>query len=137
VITFPGLLHVDIKYLAPMPDETHRRDAFAAIDRATRWVDLRSHRHQSEQSSVDFQRGFHRAIPVKSKTSRPTTAASSSIASTQMPRNLVASLLGLGGGCEVVAHAVSHHRLGTCFNRGQELLDGQLQQGRQVNQPAS
>ena len=34
----PGFVHVDVKYLPPMPDEEQRRYLFAAIDRATRWV---------------------------------------------------------------------------------------------------
>jgi hypothetical protein len=36
----PGFLHVDIKYLPQMPDETSRSYLFVAIDRATRWVFL-------------------------------------------------------------------------------------------------
>ncbi|MBB1078238.1 IS481 family transposase, partial [Rhodoferax sp. 4810] len=36
----PGFVHVDVKYLPQMPDETHRRYLFVAIDRATRWVYL-------------------------------------------------------------------------------------------------
>ncbi len=36
----PGFVHVDIKYLPQMPDQTHRSYLFAAIDRATRWVYL-------------------------------------------------------------------------------------------------
>ncbi len=43
----PGFVHVDIKYLPQMPDETERRSLFSAcvdacvgIDRATRWVYL-------------------------------------------------------------------------------------------------
>ena len=34
----PGLVHVDVKYLPQLPDADPRRDRFAAIDRATRWV---------------------------------------------------------------------------------------------------
>ncbi len=34
----PGFVHVDVKYLPQMPDESQRRYLFAAIDRATRWV---------------------------------------------------------------------------------------------------
>ena len=34
----PGFVHVDVKYRPRMPDETHRKHLFAAIDRATRWV---------------------------------------------------------------------------------------------------
>jgi hypothetical protein len=37
----PGFLHIDIKYLPQMPDETKRRYLFVAIDRATRWVYFR------------------------------------------------------------------------------------------------
>lgn len=33
----PGFIHIDIKYLPQMPDETSRRYSFVAIDRATRW----------------------------------------------------------------------------------------------------
>ena len=34
----PGFIHIDVKYLPQMPDETSRRYLFVAIDRATRWV---------------------------------------------------------------------------------------------------
>ncbi len=34
----PGFLHIDVKCLPQMPDETSRRYLFVAIDRATRWV---------------------------------------------------------------------------------------------------
>jgi len=34
----PGFVHVDLKYLPQMPDETERRYLYVAIDRATRWV---------------------------------------------------------------------------------------------------
>jgi len=37
----PGFLHVDLKYLPQMADETTRRHLFAAIDWATRWVFVR------------------------------------------------------------------------------------------------
>ena len=32
----PGFIHIDIKYLPQMPDESSRRYLFVAIDRATR-----------------------------------------------------------------------------------------------------
>ncbi len=50
----PGFLHVDIKYLPQMPEETSRRYLFVAIDRATRWVYMRTYRDQTERSSTDF-----------------------------------------------------------------------------------
>src|SRR5512139_238795 len=37
----PGFLHIDVKYLPQMPDETKRRYLFVAIDLATRWVFVR------------------------------------------------------------------------------------------------
>jgi transposase InsO family protein len=61
----PGFLHMDIKYLPKMPDESSRRYLFVAIDRATRWVYLRTYRDQTERSSVDFLRRLHKAVPFK------------------------------------------------------------------------
>ena len=64
----PGFLHIDIKYLPQMPDETHRRYLFVAIDRATRWVFMRSYRDPSDKSSTDFLRRPKRAAPMRIKT---------------------------------------------------------------------
>jgi len=61
----PGFLHVDIKYLPQMPDQTARSYLFVAIDRATRWVYLRIYSDQSERSSTDFLRRLHAAAPMK------------------------------------------------------------------------
>ena len=61
----PGYLHIDIKYLPQMPDESSRRYLFVAIDRATRWVFLRTYGDQTERSSVDFLRRVHKAVPFK------------------------------------------------------------------------
>ena len=61
----PGFVHVDIKYLPQMPDETSRRYLFVAIDRATRWVWLRIYGDQSEASSSDFLRRLARVAPMK------------------------------------------------------------------------
>ena len=60
----PGFVHVDIKYLPHMPDETQRRYLFVAIDRATRWVYLRIYANQSEASSTDFLRSLRRVAPM-------------------------------------------------------------------------
>ena len=60
----PGFVHVDIKYLPHMPDETQRRYLFEAIDRATRWVYLRIYANQSEASSTDFLRRLRRVAPM-------------------------------------------------------------------------
>ena len=61
----PGFVHVDIKYLPQMPDETSRSYLFVAIDRATRWVFLRVYADQGEDSSVDFLERLHEAAPMK------------------------------------------------------------------------
>jgi transposase InsO family protein len=61
----PGFVHIDIKYLPQMPDETHRRYLFVAIDRATRWVYFRIYKNQSEVSSTDFLRRLKKVAPMK------------------------------------------------------------------------
>ena len=61
----PGFVHMDIKYLPQMADESARRYLFVAIDRATRWVLLRIYGDQSEASSTDFLRRLHAASPLK------------------------------------------------------------------------
>jgi hypothetical protein len=61
----PGFVHIDIKYLPKMPDETARRYLFVAIDRATRWVFIKIYANQTESSSVDFLAKVHQACPVK------------------------------------------------------------------------
>ena len=58
-------MHVDIKYLPQMPDESSRRYLFVAIDRATRWVYFRIYRDQSDASSADFLRRLQRTAPMK------------------------------------------------------------------------
>jgi transposase InsO family protein/transposase-like protein len=59
----PGFLHMDIKYLPQMPDETERRYLFVAIDRATRWVFMEIYADQSD-SSTDFLIKLNKACPV-------------------------------------------------------------------------
>ena len=61
----PGFLHMDIKYLPQMPDETQRRYLFVAIDRATRWVFVHIDDNQTEVSSCDFLWRVHQAAPMK------------------------------------------------------------------------
>ena len=64
----PGFIHMDIKYLPQMPDETERRYLFVAIDRATRGVYLRVYADQSEVSSTDFLRRLKTKAPMKIET---------------------------------------------------------------------
>lgn len=61
----PGFVHIDIKYLPQMPDETARRYLFVAIDRATRWVFIELYADQTDSSSVDFLSKVQQACPVK------------------------------------------------------------------------
>jgi transposase InsO family protein len=61
----PGFVHMDIKYLPQMPDESHRRYLFVAIDRATRWVFMHIYGDQSEDSSVDFLNRLEQTAPMK------------------------------------------------------------------------
>lgn len=61
----PGFIHMDIKYLPQMADETARRYLFVAIDRATRWVYMRIYSSQNEASSTDFLQRLQAAAPMK------------------------------------------------------------------------
>jgi hypothetical protein len=60
-----GYVHIDIKYLHQMPDESSRRYLFVAIDRATRWVFLRIYSDQTERSSVDFLHRDYQVVAFK------------------------------------------------------------------------
>ena len=60
----PSFLHMDIKYLPQMLDETARRYLFVAIDRAIRWVFMEIYSDQSD-SSTDFLAKVKAACPVK------------------------------------------------------------------------
>jgi transposase InsO family protein len=61
----PGFLHIDIKYLPQMPDETKRRYLFVAIDRATRWVYFRIYKNQTDVSSTDFLLRLRKVAPMR------------------------------------------------------------------------
>lgn len=58
-------MHIDIKYLPQMPDETSRHYLFVAIDRATRWVYIELNADQTDSRSVDFLAKVRQACPVK------------------------------------------------------------------------
>jgi transposase InsO family protein len=62
---YEPFVHIDIKYLPQMPDETSRRYLFVAIDRATRWVFLRIYHDMSDTGSIDFLRRLKEASPIK------------------------------------------------------------------------
>ncbi len=61
----PGFLHVDVKYLPQMADETTRRYLFVAIDRATRWVFVRIMAAKTAANVRRFLRDLHRACPIR------------------------------------------------------------------------
>ncbi len=61
----PGFLHIDVKYLPQMPDETARRYLFVAIDRATRWVFLRIMSAKTAANARRFLTELARVCPIK------------------------------------------------------------------------
>ena len=61
----PGFLHVDVKYLPQMADETTRRYLFVAIDRATRWVFVRIMPAKTAANARRFLRDLHRGCPIR------------------------------------------------------------------------
>ena len=61
----PGYLHMDVKYLPQMPDETRRRYLFVAIDRATRWVFVAIKKDKTAASARSFLNALHKACPIR------------------------------------------------------------------------
>ena len=61
----PGYLHVDVKYLPQMPDETQRSYLFVARDRATRWVHIAIKPDKSATSAKEFLQELTQAFPAK------------------------------------------------------------------------
>ena len=64
----PGYLHVDVKYLPQMAEETSRRYLFVAIDRATRWVFIRIFKAKTAANARRFLRDLERACPIRIRT---------------------------------------------------------------------
>jgi hypothetical protein len=54
----PGYLHIDVKYLPQMQNETKRRYLFVAIDRATLWVFIRIYNNKTTAKSSNSSRVF-------------------------------------------------------------------------------
>ena len=63
----PGYLHMDVKYLPQMADETQRRYLFVAIDRATRWVFVAVKKNKTAASAKSFLKALHKACPLQIK----------------------------------------------------------------------
>jgi transposase InsO family protein len=61
----PGYLHMDVKYLPRMADESRRRYLFVAIDRATRWVFVAIHPDKTAASARRFLTALYAACPIK------------------------------------------------------------------------
>lgn len=61
----PGYMHMDVKYLPQMADETQRRDLFVAIDRTTRWVYVAIKKNKTAASAKAFLSALHKACPLK------------------------------------------------------------------------
>lgn len=61
----PGFVHVDVKYLPQMADETARRYLFVAIDRATRWVFIQIKPNKTAASAKAFLSALHKACPIR------------------------------------------------------------------------
>ena len=64
----PGYIHIDVKYLPQMADETSRRYLFVAIDRATRWVFIRIFTAKTAANARRFLRDLERSCPIRIRT---------------------------------------------------------------------
>jgi len=64
----PGYIHIDVKYLPKMADETSHRYLFVAIDRATRWVFIRIFKTKTAANARRFLRDLERACPIRIRT---------------------------------------------------------------------
>ncbi|BCX88252.1 transposase, IS481 family [Methylomarinovum tepidoasis] len=61
----PGFVHIDIKYLPKMPDESRGRYLFVAIDRASRWVYLEIHPTKEAKVAAGFLNRLIAKAPFK------------------------------------------------------------------------
>lgn len=61
----PGYVHIDVKYLPQMQDESQRRYLFVAIDRATRWVFVQFKANKTAASARAFLKALHKACPIR------------------------------------------------------------------------
>jgi len=58
-----GFVHIDIKYLPQLPDETQRRYLYVAIDRASRWVYFQVRAERSKRAGGAFVANAVKAAP--------------------------------------------------------------------------
>ena len=64
----PGYIHIDVKYLPQMANETSRGYLFVAIDRATRWVFIAIYPNKTAANARRFLRDMERACPLRIRT---------------------------------------------------------------------
>ena len=64
----PGYIHIDVKYLPQMANETSRGYLFVAIDRASRWVFIAVYRNKTAANARRFLRDLERACPIHIRT---------------------------------------------------------------------
>jgi transposase InsO family protein len=60
-----GYLHMDVKFLPQMADESKRGYLFVAIDRATRWVFVEVKENKTAACAKSFLNALHKACPLK------------------------------------------------------------------------
>ena len=64
----PGYIHIDVKYLPRMANETSRGYLFVAIDRARRFVLNAVYRNKTAANARRFLRDLERACPISIRT---------------------------------------------------------------------
>jgi transposase InsO family protein len=64
----PGYIHVDIKYLPKMPNDSQKRYLLVAIDRATRWVYLEVADNKEANTTAAFIKHLHKKCPIRIQT---------------------------------------------------------------------
>ncbi|WMT47753.1 MAG: IS481 family transposase [Acidithiobacillus caldus] len=61
----PGFVHIDVKYLPQMADQSSRSYLFVAIDRATRWVFVAIKKDKTARSAAAFLKALQKACPIR------------------------------------------------------------------------
>ncbi len=61
----PGYVHMDVKYLPQMQDESQRRYLFVAIDRATRWVFVQLKPNKTSRQCARLSEGIAQGLPAQ------------------------------------------------------------------------
>ncbi len=110
----PGYLHIDVKYLPQMADETSRRYLFVAIDRATRWVFIGIYRNKTAANARRFLRdALVRCAfaPFLQTTARSSLTVSLACASVLPQENMSSMRFALSSISTTVSHHQNHPKL--------------------------